>query len=75
MDTWELIRPFEDLRAASRSADNVSVVKEALAQLGLCGRDVRPPCRVLPKEAQRAVTAILRSWSLSPVGTEAEAHK
>jgi 4-hydroxy-tetrahydrodipicolinate synthase len=75
MDTWELIRPFEDLRAAGGSADNVSVVKEALAQLGLCGRDVRPPSRVLPKEAQRGVTAILRSWSLSPAGTEAEAHK
>ncbi len=43
MDTWELIRPFEDLRAAGGSADNVAVVKEALAQLDLCGRDVRPP--------------------------------
>ncbi len=66
MDTWELIRPFEDLRAASASADNVSVVKEALAQLGLCGRDVRPPSRVLPKETRDTVTEILRSWSLSP---------
>jgi 4-hydroxy-tetrahydrodipicolinate synthase len=75
MDIWELIRPFEDLRAASGSADNVSVVKEALAQLGLCGREVRPPCRVLPREARGEVTAILRSWSLSPAGTEAEAHK
>ena len=75
MDTWELIRPFEDLRAASGSADNVSVVKEALAQIGLCGRDVRPPSRVLAKEARDAVTDILRSWSLSPAGTEAEAHK
>src|ERR1700744_6288571 len=64
MDTWELIRPFENLRAAGGSADNVSVVKEALAQLGLCGRDVRPPSRVLPKEARDAVTEILKSWSL-----------
>jgi 4-hydroxy-tetrahydrodipicolinate synthase len=72
MDTWELIRPFEDLRAASASADNVSVVKEALAQLGLCGRDVRPPSRVLPKETRDQVTEILRSWSLSPAGPEAE---
>ena len=64
MDTWELIRPVEDLRAAGGSADNVSVVKEALAQLGLCGRDVRPPSRVLPKEARDAVTEILKSWSL-----------
>ena len=64
MDTWELIRPFEDLRAADGSADNVTVVKEALAQLGLCGRDVRPPSRVLPDTERDAVTAILRSWSL-----------
>ncbi|HWG14372.1 MAG TPA: dihydrodipicolinate synthase family protein [Streptosporangiaceae bacterium] len=70
MDTWELIRPFEDLRAASASADNVSVVKEALAQLGLCGRDVRPPSRVLPKETRDQVTEILRSWSLTPAGPE-----
>src|ERR1700753_702086 len=66
MDTWELIRPFEDLRAAGGSADNVSVVKEALAQLGLCGRDVRPPSGVLPRETRAAVTEILRSWSLDP---------
>ena len=72
MDTWELIRPFEDLRAASASADNVSVVKEALAQIGLCGRDVRPPSRVLPKEARDAVTDILRSWSLDPAEGPAE---
>jgi 4-hydroxy-tetrahydrodipicolinate synthase len=72
MDTWELIRPFEDLRAASASADNVSVVKEALAQLGLCGRDVRPPSRVLPKETRDTVTEILRSWSLDPAEGPAE---
>ena len=72
MDTWELIRPFEDLRAASASADNVSVVKEALAQIGLCGRDVRPPSRVLPKETRDTVTEILRSWSLDPAEGPAE---
>ena len=62
MDVWEDIRPFEDLRAAGGAADNVSVVKEALAQLGLCGRDVRPPSRVLPDTERAAVGAILRSW-------------
>ena len=62
MDAWEDIRPFEDLRAAGGAADNVSVVKEALAQLGLCGRDVRPPSRVLPDTERAAVGAILRSW-------------
>jgi 4-hydroxy-tetrahydrodipicolinate synthase len=72
MDTWELIRPFEDLRAADGAADNVSVIKEALAQLGLCGRDVRPPSRPLPEPQRQLVTEILQSWSLSPAGTEAE---
>jgi 4-hydroxy-tetrahydrodipicolinate synthase len=65
MMTWERIRPFEDLRAAGGAADNVSVVKEALAQLGLCGRDVRPPSRVLPERERNEVAAILRSWSLT----------
>lgn len=74
MDTWELIRPFEDLRAAGGSADNVSVVKEALAQLGLCGRDVRPPSRVLPEPARDQVAAILKSWSLPLPGAEGEVH-
>jgi len=64
MEAWESIRPFEDLRAAGGAADNVSVVKEALAQLGLCGRDVRPPSRVLPDTKRNMVSAILRSWSL-----------
>ncbi|MET9664349.1 dihydrodipicolinate synthase family protein [Streptomyces sp. NPDC006475] len=58
MDIWERIRPFEELRAAHQSADNVSVVKEALTALGLCRRDVRPPSRVLAGE-QRAVVADL----------------
>jgi 4-hydroxy-tetrahydrodipicolinate synthase len=65
MSAWESIRPFEDLRAAGAAADNVSVVKEALAQLGLCGRDVRPPSRLLPEREREEVAAILRSWSLT----------
>ncbi len=72
MLAWESIRPFEDLRAAGGAAGNVSVVKEALAQLGLCGRDVRPPCRVLPEQERNEVAAILRSWSLP--GAEPEAR-
>jgi 4-hydroxy-tetrahydrodipicolinate synthase len=64
MRDWKLIRPFEELRAASESADNVSVVKEALAQLGLCRRDTRPPSHPLG-EAQRAkVGEVLTSWGL-----------
>jgi 4-hydroxy-tetrahydrodipicolinate synthase len=65
MSAWESIRPFEDLRAAGAAAGNVSVVKEALAQLGLCGRDVRPPSRLLPDQQRNEVARILRSWSLT----------
>ena len=43
MKVWESVRRFEELRAADSSADNVSVVKEALAQIGVCGRTVRRP--------------------------------
>jgi len=60
---WTLIRPFEELRAADSSADNVSVVKEALAQLGLCRADVRPPSRTLPRPVRDHIEVILASWS------------
>jgi len=61
-EIWALIRPFEELRAADSSADNVSVVKEALAQLGLCRADVRPPSRTLPRQVRDHIEAILASW-------------
>ncbi|MEV8564069.1 dihydrodipicolinate synthase family protein [Streptomyces sp. NPDC051322] len=64
MKVWEQIRPFEDLRAADQSANNVTVVKEALASLGLCRRDVRAPSRVLD-EAQRAEVAdLVAGWAI-----------
>jgi 4-hydroxy-tetrahydrodipicolinate synthase len=62
MEIWALIRPFEELRAADSSADNVSVVKEALAQLGLCRAEVRPPSRTLPRHVRDHIEAILASW-------------
>jgi 4-hydroxy-tetrahydrodipicolinate synthase len=62
MKVWEAVRPFEELRAADSSADNVSVIKEALAQLGLAGRDVRPPSRTLPSDLRERVAAVLASW-------------
>jgi 4-hydroxy-tetrahydrodipicolinate synthase len=64
MKAWELARRFEELRAADFSADNVSVVKEALAQLGLCRPDVRPPSRLLPASVRDEISAILRTWPL-----------
>lgn len=64
MKVWESIRRFEELRADRQSANNVTVVKEALAVLGLCRRDVRAPSRVLP-EAQRAEVADeIAGWSV-----------
>src|SRR6266511_6339606 len=50
---WRRLRPFEEMRARRANALNVSVVKEALAQLGLCRPDVRPPITPLT-EAERA---------------------
>lgn len=62
MRVFERIRPFEELRAARQSADNVTVVKEALAALGLCRRDVRPPSRVLPEPVRAEVAALIAGW-------------
>ncbi len=64
MKVWESVRRFEELRLADSSADNVSVVKEALAQLGLCRADVRPPSRPLPPEIKDEITAILIAWGM-----------
>ncbi|MEU9748113.1 dihydrodipicolinate synthase family protein [Streptomyces niveus] len=62
MKVFERIRPFEELRAARRSADNVTVVKEALAALELCRRDVRPPSHTLPEPARAEVAALIAGW-------------
>ncbi|MFE2038100.1 dihydrodipicolinate synthase family protein [Streptomyces scopuliridis] len=64
MKVWEQIRPFEELRAARQSADNVTVVKEALAALGLCRRDIRAPSRALPEERRAEVAAMVAGWSI-----------
>ena len=66
MKAWDLCRPFEELRAADSSADNVSVVKEALAQLGLCRPDVRPPSHRLSDEGRAQIATILARWGLPP---------
>jgi 4-hydroxy-tetrahydrodipicolinate synthase len=65
---WQECRAFEELRAANGSADNVSVVKEALAQLGLSGRDVRPPSRLLPDPIREQIAKILAGWGLDAQG-------
>jgi 4-hydroxy-tetrahydrodipicolinate synthase len=62
MRVWELIRPFEELRARNEAENNVSVVKESLAQLGLCQRDVRPPISTLAAADRTLVTSMMRTW-------------
>ncbi|KAB8168826.1 dihydrodipicolinate synthase family protein [Streptomyces sp. 3MP-14] len=64
MRVWELIRPFEELRAERQSANNVTVVKEALAALGLCRRDIRPPSTVLPPAERERVATMVKGWEL-----------
>ncbi|WP_338695248.1 dihydrodipicolinate synthase family protein [Streptomyces sp. Q6] len=64
MKVWEQIRRFEELRGADASANNVTVVKEALASLGLCRREVRPPSAELPEAERAEVARIAAGWSL-----------
>jgi 4-hydroxy-tetrahydrodipicolinate synthase len=64
MQAWESVRRFEELRLADASADNVSVVKDALAQLGLCRPDVRPPSRALPAAIKEEISGILTAWGM-----------
>jgi 4-hydroxy-tetrahydrodipicolinate synthase len=65
MKVWESVRRFEELRAADSSADNVAVVKEAMAQLGLCRATVRPPSRQLPEAIKAEISGILNAWGMS----------
>jgi 4-hydroxy-tetrahydrodipicolinate synthase len=62
MRHWESVRVFEELRADDASADNVSVVKEALSQLGLASRTVRPPSSELPPRLRVKVAALIARW-------------
>lgn len=59
MQVWATVRPFEELRARRANANNVSVVKEAMAQLGLCEATVRPPISTLPESERQEVSAML----------------
>jgi 4-hydroxy-tetrahydrodipicolinate synthase len=64
MAVWRRIEPFEELRARHNSAYNVSVVKEALAQMGLCRRAVRPPISELPAAERAEVTRWLEAMQI-----------
>lgn len=64
MSLWNTVRPFEDLRARHNNGNNVSVVKEAMAQLGLCNATVRPPISELTPGEKDEVTQILVRFGL-----------
>ncbi|WP_153393719.1 dihydrodipicolinate synthase family protein [Ornithinicoccus halotolerans] len=59
---WCALREFEELRARDGSELNVSVVKESLAQLGLCRADVRAPISRVPDADRQALAALLDRW-------------
>ena len=62
LELWHEIRRFEELRAVAESQDNVSVVKEALAQRGLAPRSVRPPISEVGPAVREQVAEILAAW-------------
>jgi 4-hydroxy-tetrahydrodipicolinate synthase len=65
MDVWADILPFEQLREANRNGNNVSVVKEAMFQLGLISTNaVRPPIALLQEHEKEQVTSLLKAWGL-----------
>jgi 4-hydroxy-tetrahydrodipicolinate synthase len=64
MQVWARVKPLEDMRARRGNADNVAVVKEALAQLGLCSRAVRPPSSVLGKAERTEIATYLQPLSI-----------
>lgn len=64
MQIWAEIKPFEDLQARHDNANNVSVVKEALAQLGLSSRTVRPPISELSEQERAEVAGIIAAWNV-----------
>lgn len=64
MRIWGEVRPFEALRERHANGNNVSVVKEAMAQLGRSNGVVRPPAAPLREEEKREVTRFLEQWGL-----------
>jgi len=61
MELWRLVEPFERLRARHGNGNNVPVVKEALAVLGLAGGSVRPPLSALSEDDRAELERLLPS--------------
>jgi 4-hydroxy-tetrahydrodipicolinate synthase len=64
MKRWAELKPFEDLRARYANGNNVSVIKEAMAQLGLGTRTVRPPISEISLPERAEVASILAAWEI-----------
>ncbi|WP_328380502.1 dihydrodipicolinate synthase family protein (plasmid) [Streptomyces sp. NBC_00440] len=64
MQVWDAVREFEDLRLARDSAHNVSVIKEALHQIGYGRAEVRPPASRLDLGDRQLVGKILATWAV-----------
>jgi 4-hydroxy-tetrahydrodipicolinate synthase len=62
---WASILPFEELRARRRDGFNVSVVKEALRQLGRPAGPVRPPASEVGPDERREIAAVLHTFGLA----------
>lgn len=69
MSLWASVRTFEGLRERASSEMNVSVVKEALEQLGLCSARVRPPLSPVPEADREKITSVLESWGMERSGS------
>lgn len=67
--SWARIRPFEELRALRGEGFNVSVVKEALRQLGRPAGGVRPPASAVGPDESRQIAALLEAWEVVPPGS------
>jgi len=59
---WRRVAPMERLRAKNHSANNVSVIKEAMSLAGLPAGRVRPPLAELDEADRRDLIRILQSW-------------
>jgi 4-hydroxy-tetrahydrodipicolinate synthase len=64
MRIWNDVRPFEELRAKHDNGNNVSVVKEAMKQIGLSNGIVRAPIASLTEEEIYELRNTLMNWGL-----------
>jgi 4-hydroxy-tetrahydrodipicolinate synthase len=71
MSVWAQVRPFEELRARRNNGNNVSVVKEAMAQMGLCRAAVRPPITEIPENETAEVRQVLAGLGLTALAAVA----